>query len=137
MAEPPLPEAAMPSEAGRISCQLPNPPGSSTSLWCPKRGRGLLGPTPGCPGGLREVLVLVTVNQGTALGKFILDLYCWTFSTLRFTFPVLVLFFGQPRGVGMSEAIPSSVCDPFCGQHHPRDHQGPGAVPGISPQHLT
>lgn len=63
--------------------------------------------------------MLVRVNQGRALGKLSMDLHFWTFSTLRFTFPVLMLFFGQPRGVGMSEAVPSRVCDPFGGSITP------------------
>lgn len=51
----------------------------------------------------------VAVNQGTALGKLIMDFCFWAFSTLRITFPVLMPSSRQPRGMGMSEAIPSQV----------------------------
>lgn len=49
-----------------------------------------------------------------------MDLEFWTFSSLRFNFPILMPFFSQPRGRGMSEAISSHVCDPFVGSIIPR-----------------
>lgn len=48
-------------------------------------------------------------NQGRALGKSIMALHFWTFSTRRFTLPVRMPFCRQPRGTGMSEPIPSHV----------------------------
>lgn len=109
-----LPEAAVPQEpqAARTPCMCS--PAQPAEEGEPTEGTGDAGGEGGA--GAAESK---SGQSSCKIHSFIMDFYFWAFSTLRFSFPVLMPFFSQPRGTGMSEVIPSSVGEPFVGSTTP------------------
>lgn len=90
--------------------RLPNPFGHQhiplRRALLPREGRGCW---------LPPHSAAVTANQGTALGKFIMDFCFWTFCTLRFTFPGPL---GSPGEWECQRPFPAR-CEPSVGSISP------------------